>query len=583
MDSDITEQSPVDGIVANGLREPSVMDTIREEDDSKSEYGAGEEVVLPEQRPRTTSAKLPSLKTRAKFVRTPDSQVDTTNTEQILITEIKPKDDEDYEELGEEQNEETAEETDDTVSDITDSEHEKVAVIEDDYDTDLENEELEAEQHDLTGRHSYVKLCEQLGVVPCSYFVRHITEPQIVMKHHGLGPAGTMAIAKVLKDNITLEKIDLQGNWMEADGGRYIAKMMEDNYYITELVLADNKLGTEGAYHISRMLTVNTTLRKIDLSENGLEDRDSEYFAEVLDDNKVLSYLRLSGNAFGIRSGHVLGQAIAGNDTLEHLDLSWNEIRRSGAIAIAQGLKENVRIKSCDLSWNGFGEEGGLAIAEALTVNSTLIELDLTGNRLNIVCAEKIAKALGINDCLQTLKIGNNPISTAGAISIVSAINASESSAITVLDLTDIPVEFEFIRIVEEIQMKRQFQVVHGNLMRSGNTTADIGKPGVDPNVKDPLIVLKEHIVVNDLRIVDALKKFDPGDTLCVSPDNFMQALSELEIRYKRSQINDITHKLDKFNNGTIYYGDFIPPEGPERGEEDLGAVINKKKASITE
>ena len=40
----------------------------------------------------------------------------------------------------------------------------------------------------------------------------------------------------VLQDNVTLEKLNLQGNWIEGDGGLAMARMLEDNDYITELV-----------------------------------------------------------------------------------------------------------------------------------------------------------------------------------------------------------------------------------------------------------------------------------------------------------------------------------------------------------
>lgn len=38
------------------------------------------------------------------------------------------------------------------------------------------------------------------------------------------------------KDNITLEKLNLQGNWIEGAGGLAMARMLEENDYITELV-----------------------------------------------------------------------------------------------------------------------------------------------------------------------------------------------------------------------------------------------------------------------------------------------------------------------------------------------------------
>ena len=57
----------------------------------------------------------------------------------------------------------------------------------------------EREEHDTTGRTQYASACDRLGIVPVSYFSRHITDQEIVMRYHGLGPLGAKAIAKVLR------------------------------------------------------------------------------------------------------------------------------------------------------------------------------------------------------------------------------------------------------------------------------------------------------------------------------------------------------------------------------------------------
>jgi hypothetical protein len=92
--------------------------------------------------------------------------------------------------------------------------------------------------------------------------------------------------------------------------------------------------------------------------------------------------------------------------------------------------------------------------------------------------------------------------------------------------IQDIPVEFEFLRLVTEIKKKRPFNVIHGSLLRSGNTTSDIGKASIDPiSNNDPLLILREHIVVNDTRIFDILKRYDEQETYSVEPEQFAAAL----------------------------------------------------------
>ena len=92
----------------------------------------------------------------------------------------------------------------------------------------------------------------------------------------------------------------------------------------------------------------------------------------------------------------------------------------------------------------------------------------------------------------------------------------------------DIEVEYEFLRVLEDTKMKRpNFVCKYGPVMRAGNTLDDIGKPAIDPfsKKKEPVVILQEHIVVNDGRLVDILKRYDPTGTFSVTPEDFMAAL----------------------------------------------------------
>uniref|UniRef100_H2Z4D9 Uncharacterized protein n=1 Tax=Ciona savignyi TaxID=51511 RepID=H2Z4D9_CIOSA len=60
------------------------------------------------------------------------------------------------------------------------------------YDTDLEIE-VTKEEYDTTGKTTYKEACKQFGVIPVSYFLRHMQEQELIMRHHGLGPAGAKA------------------------------------------------------------------------------------------------------------------------------------------------------------------------------------------------------------------------------------------------------------------------------------------------------------------------------------------------------------------------------------------------------
>uniref|UniRef100_A0A8D0CH93 Uncharacterized protein n=1 Tax=Scleropages formosus TaxID=113540 RepID=A0A8D0CH93_SCLFO len=108
-----------------------------------------------------------------------------------------------------------------------------------DYDTDLELEDVQ-KSYDPSGQECYKSACKGFGVVPVSYFLRHMHASELTMMHHGLGPQvrGTRALAVPLVTNTSILKLNLRDNWMEGTGGVAMAEMLRENCYIT------------GAWHI---------------------------------------------------------------------------------------------------------------------------------------------------------------------------------------------------------------------------------------------------------------------------------------------------------------------------------------------
>ena len=66
-------------------------------------------------------------------------------------------------------------------------------------ETDVCSPLVAVDDYDPTGTLDYINECNQLGVIPVSYFMRHITNRDFVMKNHGLGPLGAKAIAKAIE------------------------------------------------------------------------------------------------------------------------------------------------------------------------------------------------------------------------------------------------------------------------------------------------------------------------------------------------------------------------------------------------
>ena len=98
------------------------------------------------------------------------------------------------------------------------------------------------------------------------------------------------------------------------------------------------------------------------------------------------------------------------------------------------------------------------------------------------------------------------------------------------------PVEFEFLRIFEDIKAKKHnFKLTHGPILNSGNTAEDLGKPAVHPHRrKEPVMILEQHIVVNDMRLLEILKKYDPDGGYTVTPEDFVHAVEVCQKKNER-------------------------------------------------
>ncbi|XP_036363215.1 leucine-rich repeat-containing protein 74B-like isoform X2 [Octopus sinensis] len=393
--------------------------------------------------------------------------------------------------------------------------------IEEHWDIDQEEEPL---SHDVTGKSMYLDLCQEMGIHPVSSFLRHIRQDQIALPHYGLGPDAVKPISIVLRN------------------------------------LSNNQVGPAGITHIAKMLCCNKGLRSLNLSGNRLEDSVLEQLMNALEKNKYLESIDLSKNRLGENGGEIFGVAIGSNEYLQQFDLSWNYIRLRGAVAIGKGLRDNVRLKRCNLAFNGFGIEGGFEIAEALIHNTTLQELNLTANRLTDSCIEKIAKSLLVNETLQILQLGKNPISTTGAISLVNAINNNDNTGLNLLDLTDVSVEYEFLRIVFDIKQKKNFKAIFGHILRSGNTTEDIGKKAIEVDsrnqYKKSLLILKQSVVVRDPALMETLKKYDTEGNFTITPEDFIAAVKECALEIDTKDLMQTLKAIAKKGSGKIYFGD---------------------------
>ncbi|BFZ18625.1 hypothetical protein BsWGS_21664 [Bradybaena similaris] len=340
-----------------------------------------------------------------------------------------------------------------------------VDVISDkEWDTDLESEDPPM-IYDHTGKTAYLEACRKLKVVPTTYFLRHINDNHLSMKHHDLTGDEMKAVAVSLATNTTITVLDLSDNWLGQEAGLAICEALRENCFITDLNLSDNHLSL-CAEKLCHIIKQNNTLSRVNISGNGFDDQCAGYLSDLIMYTTKLEYLNLSHNNLGERAGLLLGPAISENLCMKELDLSWNQLRRDGAVAVIAGIKNNVYMKRVNLSWNGFGIEGSVALKDALKANNVLEEIDLTNNRITTEGAVLIGKGLLTNETLKVFKLGKNPVQSSGCWGIAAAILRNPNCMLQTLDFTDIPINNDFMDLWKQVEEQfPNMKMVHGEIL----------------------------------------------------------------------------------------------------------------------
>ncbi|KAK3094145.1 hypothetical protein FSP39_024708 [Pinctada imbricata] len=429
-----------------------------------------------------------------------------------------------------------------------------------DYDTDLEDAKepekilfIDPYQNENTGKSVYLRKCDELGVTPATYFLKHMDDTHLVMKFHGLGPMGMRAMSGQLEINTVTEKIDLEGNFILSEGALYLTKVLRENVYVTELILCDNKIGNAGAKALCELLAENKTIIHLNLAGNDIEDQAASSFYEMLSRNGDIKTLILRHNLFEDGGAYWFSESMNENVTLETLDISFNRFTTKGCTLIASALKENVGLKYMNCSMNGFGVDGAKALGDSLKENKYLLDLNISYCRIPHEGAPFIAEGLQVNDTLHRLQIGSNPIQEDGGFQILEGVDKATQSVLRTLDFGNLMVRKKFQELHFKLHDERGLEVIYGDVLLDVVRTRLHG--GFDPYshfMNDPMTKLKNYVEKAGYRMVDLLKSFDRDQSFTISLDELKTGIRRCNIDLTDPQIVQLMNQLDKDGNGEI-------------------------------
>merc|ERR1711990_503236 len=95
-------------------------------------------------------------------------------------------------------------------------------------------------------------------------------------------------------------KETLLGVKIGADGAAYLSEALKNNTSIDTLDVQWNMIGKDGVLRIGDALEVNSTITRLDLSGNSIDDEGIATLADSMKLNKGVKTLMLEGNSIGI-------------------------------------------------------------------------------------------------------------------------------------------------------------------------------------------------------------------------------------------------------------------------------------------
>ncbi len=197
-----------------------------------------------------------------------------------------------------------------------------------------ENEELNRE---ITDMNLVSVMKEHLASDPL------VTE--LFLQKNNIGSAGAVLLCEMLSTITTLEHLNLSSNPALLSNTSSVmavsALLKQADFPIRDLLLSNCGLDAEGACFLASGLRENQTLEFLDLSRNYIEDEGVQRICEALFDHPTLKYILLNHNYLKDDGALYLLQLVLKNPRIEFLEQRGNDFHNQDFDNIENQVKAN--------------------------------------------------------------------------------------------------------------------------------------------------------------------------------------------------------------------------------------------------
>ena len=273
-----------------------------------------------------------------------------------------------------------------------------------------------------------------------SYLTKNIFIESLNIAGNSIRNEGFILLCKGLKNNISLQVIDISNNDIHEKGIKngieYINKYKIFSKIHT-INISNNPILNGGIIAITNNLRYFPNLKAINIAFCGIEFKGFDYLLKTVQYIKRFESLNASGNklrdnnfsnikqyfcTFSLRylnmakcylgdnSACALGECIALNETLKTVNISGNEIGDKGFKSFVNLFKNNNSIENFDCSNNFITDTTGREFVKSLINNHSLKYINLYDNQLHDEIGNLFIEILDTNKSLVHINLNYNRI-----------------------------------------------------------------------------------------------------------------------------------------------------------------------------
>ena len=200
------------------------------------------------------------------------------------------------------------------------------------------------------------------------------------MRRRRMGPECFARLGRVLKDNDTINTLELGHNAGGDDGISRMVDELLNNDHVSTINVNDNNIGTLAAGVLAKFTQFSGTLTALNLRENSLGNAGARWLAHAIRKSKVLRELDAGSNGIGDAGATEIGNALQLSEgessaPLQILVLDGNLIGDEGARQLARSLNDNKQLQVLSLRLNRISEVGEGIFGQA-TCGASMIQVN---------------------------------------------------------------------------------------------------------------------------------------------------------------------------------------------------------------